>query len=414
MPTDGRPSTPYGTASARWQSCGPTSRRWSAGIVNTATNWDESSMKPHEHAKHWPWRETPFAREAALAQRRLDLAHSDKAALAAGLLSPFEFVTCPRCLQSVTGRETDDGHCLLCQQPEPRAPHESDDEERARLRAQLAETEALLADEQEAMKRAEGLASVAELNAAEAQRRYDQLTRDAVSPRVQAVAEASTKVESLRQQLRNIDQRTATWRKLGESEKAVADLNGRRRRLDAEIKRLAKISEDRQERLDRISELFAAEVARVGVNVNGKPTISADKYLPKIGGSDLDTLQASGGGSTTAINVAFSLALLNYAIGDGNVLLPSLLIIDTPRKAIGQSGSDKALAERIYDRLRAFAQALSGIGQLIIADNDAELGAEKNVSLIRLTQEDSAVPGVPNTGVGTKLKVEDIDVPEGE
>lgn len=360
-------------------------------------------------------RDTVRAREAALAQRRLDLAHSDKAALAAGLLSPFEFVTCPRCLQSLAGRETDHEHCLLCGQPEPHSLNDSDDEERSSLRAQITETEALLAEERDALKNAEGIASVAESNAAEAQRRYDELTRDAVSPRVQAVAETSTRLESLRQQLQNIDHRMSTWRKLGESDASVTDLVRRRRQLDKDIKRLGRNSDERQERLDNISRMFAAEVGRIGVSVNGQPTISPGKYLPKIGDSDLDALQASGGGSTTAINVAFSLALLNCAIADASVLLPSLLIIDSPRKGIGGTEvADQALAKRVYDRLKTVAQALSGIGQLIIADNDAELGEEKDVSLIRLTPEDSAVPGVPNTGVGTGTRVEEFEEPDDE
>jgi hypothetical protein len=151
------------------------------------------------------------------------------------------------------------------------------------------------------------------------------------------------------------------------------------------------------------------------VNVNGRPTISPDKYLPKIGDSDLDTLQASGGGSTTAINVAFSLALFEYSVEDTNILLPNLLIIDSPRKGIGRTEqADQALAERLYNRLKTVALALDGRGQLIIADNDAELGDESDVSLIRLTQDDSAVPGVPNTGVGTGVKVEDMEEPEDE
>ncbi|MCE7010021.1 hypothetical protein LWC34_45525 [Kibdelosporangium philippinense] len=360
-------------------------------------------------------RDTVRAREATLAQRRLDLAHSDKAALAAGLLSPFEFVTCPRCLQSLAGRETDNGQCLLCQQPEPQLLHESDDEQRSLLRAQITETETLLVEEQKALREAEGMASITELNAAEAQRRYDELTREAVSPRVQAIAEASTAVESLRQHLRAIDQRMATWHKLGESETTVVDLIRRRRRLDNDIKQLERDSPARQERLDEISQVFAAEVRRIGVNVNGRPTISPDKYLPKIGDSDLDTLQASGGGSTTAINVAFSLALFNYSIAHADVLLPSLLVIDSPRKGIGRTEqADQELATSVYGRLKTVAQALGGIGQLIIADNDAELGDEEDVTLIRLTEDDSAVPGVPNTGVGTRVKVEDLAEPEDE
>lgn len=360
-------------------------------------------------------RDTVRAREAALAQRRLDLAHSDKAALAAGLLSPFEFVTCPRCMQSLAGRHTEAGHCVLCLQIEPPMSFEADDEQRALLRTQVAELETLLEQEQRAVREAQDVAEVAELNSAAAQRRFDEMTREVVSPRIQAVAEASAAAEGLRQRLRSIDEHMSTWQRLGVSEREVTDLNRQRLQLDREIRQLTGNAADREQRLAEISAVFAEEVRLMGVNVNAEPSISPDKYLPMIGNSDLETLQASGGGSTTAINVAFSLALLTYSISHGDVLLPSLLIIDSPRKGIGRTEqADQVLARRVYERIRNVAQALGGIGQLIIADNDAELGDETDVSLIRLTERDSAVPGVPNTGVGTQRKVEDVEEPNDD
>ncbi|ROP41871.1 hypothetical protein [Saccharothrix texasensis] len=358
-------------------------------------------------------RDTVRAREAALAQLRLDLARSEKATLAAGLLSPFEFVTCPRCLQALAGRAVHDGLCLLCLQPEPPVLDLADDDQTSALRAQISETESLLEQEREALRTAEGMTSVSEVNAAEAQRRYDELTREAVSPRVQAVAEASTLVENLRQNLTTIDQRVATWRRLGRLEDEAVQLRKRTRQLTKEIKQLEGQLAPRSERIAELSQLFALEVAHLGVRVNGKPSINPDKYLPMIGGSDLETLQASGGGTTTAINVAFSLALLNYAVGHTDVLLPKLLILDSPRKGIGRTErEDQELGRRIYDRIKTLSEALAGRGQLVVADNDAELGDAKGVSLIRLTEKDSAVPGVPNTGVGTRLRVEDLEDPD--
>ncbi|QFU86614.1 hypothetical protein [Amycolatopsis sp. YIM 10] len=84
------------------------------------------------------------------------------------------------------------------------------------------------------------------------------------------------------------------------------------------------------------------------------------------------------------------------------MLLPSLLIIDSPRKGIGRTETaDQKLAEEVYRRLKPWVSPSKG-EQLITADNDAELGGEKDVSLIRLPEKDSAVPGVPNMGVGTR------------
>jgi len=358
-------------------------------------------------------RETVRAREAALAQLKLDLAHLDKAALAANLLSPFEFVTCPRCLQDLERRTVHAGECLLCRQPEPDASAEEDDGRRTRLTAQVVETETLLHTESADAEEREYRSAAAELEAMDAQRHYDELTRGAASPRMQAIADVSTVTEGLRRQLEAIDQRIATWRVLEKHEEAIVRLKTRKRELDDRIKDLEGQLESRTERLEEISRFFAQEVDLIGVEVNGRPTINPRTYLPMIGGTDLEELQASGGGSTTAINVAFSLALFNYAVQNPDVLLPNLLILDSPRKGIGRTErEDQELADRVYRRLRTLAQALAGRGQIIVADNDAELGDERDVTLIPLTQLESAVPGVANTGVGTAAKVEDLDEEE--
>lgn len=357
--------------------------------------------------------ETVRARDAALAQLRLDVAHREKALLAANLLSPFEFVTCPRCQQGLANRVVHPGECLLCRQPEPQVLDDQNDERAALLTTQIEETETLLNADRAALAKAERMSVEAETIAADMQRSYDVQTREAFSPRAQAVEAASAELEALRHGLRDVDERIATWRKLSEYEDEVTALRGQKRELDAEIRRLEQQRASQEERLSEISSLFADEVRFIGVNINGAPTIDPKTYLPKIGDSDIDALQASGGGSTTAINVAFSLALLNYAVRNPDVLLPNLLILDSPRKGIGRTEKeDQELAQRVYNRLKILAQALAGRGQMIVADNDAELSDEKGVSLIKLTLPASAVPGVPNTGVGSTVKVEDIEEPQ--
>ncbi|GAA3121515.1 hypothetical protein GCM10010466_10540 [Planomonospora alba] len=104
-----------------------------------------------------------------------------------------------------------------------------------------------------------------------------------------------------------------------------------------------------------------------------------------MGDPTFENLRASGGGASTALNIAYHLTLLTTALDHPDVLLPNLLIIDSPRKAIGK------------DRI-----------QLIVSDNDipAEFVTKRNT--IVLTSERSAVPGVTNTGVGEGQRVEDL------
>ncbi|MGP3932166.1 hypothetical protein [Nonomuraea sp. KM88] len=96
------------------------------------------------------------------------------------------------------------------------------------------------------------------------------------------------------------------------------------------------------------------------------------------------------------------------ALDHPDVLLPSLLIIDSPRKAIGTVDQDRELGRRIYTRLATLAEAYKDRIQLVVADNDipAELVTTHNT--IVLTSERSAVPGVTNTGVGEGQRVEDL------
>jgi hypothetical protein len=89
-----------------------------------------------------------------------------------------------------------------------------------------------------------------------------------------------------------------------------------------------------------------------------------------VGDTAFEDLQASGGGAstalniayhltllTTALNIAYHLTLLTTALDHPDVLLPSLLIIDSPRKAIGTVDRDRELGRRIYTRLATLAEA---------------------------------------------------------
>lgn len=71
-----------------------------------------------------------------------------------------------------------------------------------------------------------------------------------------------------------------------------------------------------------------------------------------------------------AEHVAYHLTLLTTALDHPGVLLPSLLIIDSPRKSIGTTEADRDLGRRIYTRLETLIRAYDDKIQLIVADND--------------------------------------------
>ncbi|WP_328469128.1 hypothetical protein OHA21_00980 [Actinoplanes sp. NBC_00393] len=103
-----------------------------------------------------------------------------------------------------------------------------------------------------------------------------------------------------------------------------------------------------------------------------------------------------------ALNIAYHLTLLTTALDHPALLLPGLLIIDSPRKAIGAGDRDRELAHRIYARLVTLAEAYKDRIQLMVADNDIPAEHVTSRNMVELTSERSTVPGVTNTGVWTR------------
>ncbi|MGW4476073.1 hypothetical protein ACWENQ_40945 [Nonomuraea sp. NPDC004354] len=368
-----------------------------------------TSKKRHEEADLLAV--TVRGREAALAQLRLDLAKAERRSTAIGLLAPFEFVTCPRCMQDLDGREVAETDCRLCCQPLAPVDIEdvhASDQNADRIRAQIVETETLLHADVTALEQARLTARHTDLHLDTLHREYDQATASAASPRIEAVAQLSRQAESLRHGIDETGRHMQMWRRLDQVRAEAAAHRKRDRQLKVDITEREKALRARGAQLEDISAAFTDEVNLIGIPTDGTARIDPDTFLPLVGDTAFEDLQASGGGASTALNIAYHLTLLTTALDHPDVLLPNLLIIDSPRKAIGTVDRDRELGRRIYSRLATLTEAYKDRIQLIVADNDipAELVTTRNT--IVLTSERSAVPGVTNTGVGEGQRVEDL------
>ncbi|MGV9386501.1 hypothetical protein ACWDRB_62620 [Nonomuraea sp. NPDC003707] len=368
-----------------------------------------ASQKRHEEADLLAV--TVRGREAALAQLRLDLGKAERRSTAIGLLAPFEFATCPRCMQDLNGRDVPETDCRLCCQPLAPVDIEdvhASDQNADRIRAQIAETETLLHADITALEQARLTARHTDLHLDTLHREYDQATASTASPRIEAVAQLSRQAQSLRHSIDETGRHTQMWRQLDQVRAEAAAHRKTDRQLKVDITEREKALRARGAQLDDISAAFTDEVNLIGIPTDGTAHIDPDTFLPLVGDTAFENLQASGGGASTALNIAYHLTLLTTALDHPNVLLPSLLIIDSPRKAIGTVDRDRELGRRIYTRLATLARAYKDRIQLIVADNDipAELVTTRNT--IVLTSERSAVPGVTNTGVGEGQRVEDL------
>jgi hypothetical protein len=128
--------------------------------------------------------------------------------------------------------------------------------------------------------------------------------------------------------------------------------------------------------LDHLNEILHNIVARMELpNWTGRARINPITLLPEIDGM---AFNQRGGGATTAVTIAYSLALLTHTLEQPQALLPGLLILDSPRKNFGASSTDSDLADRIYQQILSYPALWAGARgrndrppcQIIIIDND--------------------------------------------
>ncbi|MDD7938679.1 AAA family ATPase [Actinomycetospora lutea] len=286
-------------------------------------------------------------------------------------LAAIEFVVCPRCNQSLKGRaHIPHDSCPLCLQTDTVQPmdddaSEADTYELRQLENQAEEIQALLAAS--TSERMDVEAHIGKLtdNIATLADEVDARTRDLVSPRLQAFADASaraaeaeTRIEALEESLRLWDAVEDLSRATKTAKQSMDDLNSR----IAEQSRALEAS--RQEFFADISETYQRTVSALGIPSVTRAHISSRNYLPVV--DDIPFDEVSTGGIRTALIVAYWVTLLATAARDTSLDHPRLLIIDSPRKSIG---ADEDLAENLYRQLDILAQTYKSTVQIIVADN---------------------------------------------
>ncbi|MFF2041787.1 hypothetical protein ACFVVX_15245 [Kitasatospora sp. NPDC058170] len=351
------------------------------------------------------------AREAVVAQIELDLSRLERSATAIEKLLPFHFVVCPRCMQRLDARPVPEGHCLVCLQPDP-ADDDVDpaavQQTRNALEQQLQEARTLLAADTEVLRTARERAQQAEFLTHSLRRQLDAQTRGMVSPHFEAIADASARGATLRASIDAVTQLRDSWARARAIDQTVRDIKARRTRATADQKaRLAELAA-RKGLVTDLSRNFDTMVAELRpAPWIESATIDSTTYLPLINNGSFETLQADGGGIVTCINVAYSLTLLEFGITHPDVLVPSLLIIDSPRKASGTNEQDQERGRRTYRRLQAIAETFGSQIQLIIADNDSAPVPSSTFGKIELDYDNPMVPGVAHPGPGHTGRAED-------
>lgn len=238
-------------------------------------------------------------------------------------------------------------------------------------------------------------------------RQLDAQSRDVVAPRFDAIADASSRVATLKASVDAVTQLHESWARVRAIDGTIRMIKAERRHINRDIKDRSQRLAARQTVVGDLSTQFGNLLRSWNLPWAETAVIDPASYLPVINGQPFESLQASGGGIATSINVAYSLSLLTFGLDHPDVLTPSLLIIDSPRKAFGNNESDRQRATQIYNRFRTMADAYGSRLQLIIADNDPPPISGDSFGRLEFDYANPMVPGVEHPGPDHVGRTED-------
>lgn len=290
-------------------------------------------------------------------------------------------VRCPACSGSLADRTTAEGCCWLCQ-------YELDPA--ARTEALRAAEAALIATEQRSVAAVKAVGEAQDA-LSQARAELEERTRLEVSPLSGQIEQLSAVHAGARTRSSMLERQLDPHRRLVDLQQALRTAAEELRGVREDIKARKKLLAGRQVTLGEVEEQFRGIID--GLNLPNQPgaRIDANSLLPKVRTGKLTKV---GHGVRTAINVAYRMTFLSYALLTGATDLPSLLIIDSPRKNVGYGDQDQELIGRLYTH---FLEHISNsrAHQVIIVDNDLpSLPAQlrRHMHTIELTRDNPLVP----------------------
>lgn len=348
-------------------------------------------------------------REWTSERRRVeaDLARLERMRDAGARIANIEFVTCPRCLQSLAARSVPDGTCRVCLQHDPvTAGHDDDRYEQRQLTEQLREMDGQL-------KILDG--QLAAANEAIADREtlvknltfeIENRTSERVTPRLQAYTDASNQLANARARQRELETVLRQWDRVDDLAAAEDHLRTERDRVRAELTRLETNHNDRRrEILDQLNTEFGQSIRRIGVPSIQTATIHPTNYLPVLNGKPFHRA-SKGGGIITATQIAYWTSILYVVVSRGDTNFPAFLLIDSPRMALNAATD---ISTALYRRLANTAGARPGKLQLIIADNQLPATLQRDFAEIDLDYDHPTVSTIHHPGPSAVETIHDND-----
>lgn len=338
------------------------------------------------------------SRELTAEKRRVegDIARLHRMRDAGDRIANIEFVTCPRCMQSLTSRPVPDGACRVCLQHDPVPGNlDTDQYEQRQLAEQLREMDDQLAAIADQL-------SVTNDAVADREELIKDLTVDIerrtsarVTPRLQAFTDVSSRLAYAQARQRELEGVLRQWDRVddlaADEERLIAD----RDRVRAEIaRRETAIDERRREILDELNTEFNRALRSIGVPSIETAYIHPTNYLPILNG-ELFTKVSRGGGIITATQIAYWTSILYVVVSRGDTYYPSFLLIDSPRMALN---SATGISAALYRRLRDLATARPGKLQMIVADNELPDAVQRDFAELDFDYDHPTVATVGHPG----------------
>lgn len=306
------------------------------------------------------------------AQLTLEEERIKRTATASSSLSGLEFVQCPRCLQSLPHGRFDEGHCHLCGQRQEVANDAKPADALLKVvREQRKETQDLAEEDGSAVASLNAQIELAESSVLALLRAADERESEPRTlPLIENVERAVAHVAQTQASIRRVEDVEARWATQLGLHREADDLDAVAREMAEEESRIKmQLSEDTTFLAD-LSALFDGILRELRDPWFTEAHIDPNDYLPIVDNEGFDMLSV-GGARKTLVNLAYHLANLYMSISERSLmLLPTLLIVDSPRKNVGDNALDRTMVESVYARLQTLQAASRDEFQIIFAEND--------------------------------------------
>jgi AAA domain len=336
---------------------------------------------------------------AVMAQLDLDERSILRAEQVTESLSGLDFVQCPRCLQSLADRDPEPSRCLLCCQTQPSILSGDRKSAVKVLREQRKETRELSVEDETRLIALNESVKSTEASLVEGIQQLAKAQTVPSDPVLDAVYALSLVIANAKSEIVALDAAASRWANQRSLTSESGELEVEARRLAEEEARLKLELAENSTRVDDLSSVFNELLATLKDPWYQEAKIEKETYLPIVDGEPFDMLSV-GGARKTLVNLSYHLANLSMSLSERDaVLLPTLLIVDSPRKNVGEGALDKSVVSAIYARLRTLQDASGDRFQIIFTDNELPASARAWVtSHIELDYESPFVPGVNHPG----------------